>query len=435
MTFRTLSGTSLFATFVFLMASTARADNAAQARYHDDLARGHYAADHYDLALREFFLEQQLAPNPRILFNIAVCFEALDRDDEAFTFYADYLADPSDTDSGRRTHATAAVARLSSRVARVSVTTNPPGASIYVDRRELGAYGVSPRTVALEPGRHRVWVELDGYHLAEANLTIRGGGQEVFNVQLERIVAPLVVVAREGSTVQVIDDTGAVVATATGRLEASLPPAIYEVRVLATGHRAWSGTVRVLENTGATLDPPLESLPEPTGELTVTANSLGAVVNLDGQVAGFAPVVLTDLSVGRHAIVVHREGMLDWTSEVEIEDGRRTWTTVTLEEPGHITRSPAAYIVGASGIASTLASVIMFGIARARYNDYEDSLTNSAGTSSSPRSLYDTGRRIDIAATSLLAAGIVQVGIGTTLYFTTRREVVRPSTGSSQVSE
>src|SRR4051812_40865303 len=46
---------------------------------------------------------------------------------------------------------------------RLAVTSDPPGAAVYVDLKAAGQRGVTPVVVPTSPGRHRVFVELDGY--------------------------------------------------------------------------------------------------------------------------------------------------------------------------------------------------------------------------------------------------------------------------------
>src|SRR5207249_3900374 len=46
---------------------------------------------------------------------------------------------------------------------RLAVTSEPPGAAVYIDLKAAGVRGVTPVVIATSPGRHRVFVELDGY--------------------------------------------------------------------------------------------------------------------------------------------------------------------------------------------------------------------------------------------------------------------------------
>ena len=54
------------------------------------------------------------------------------------------------------------------KVAVLRIVTNPPGATVYIDRRDLGPRGTSPRLLGLAPGRYKIIVDLAGYLPAES---------------------------------------------------------------------------------------------------------------------------------------------------------------------------------------------------------------------------------------------------------------------------
>ena len=101
----------------------------------------------YRTALQHYLASQRLAPNKNVVFNIALCFERLDRFPEAYRYYADYLA--SDLAEDERTVAREAVERIRPRVALIRVETSPAGAIVYLDRRDLGARGRAPIVLAV----------------------------------------------------------------------------------------------------------------------------------------------------------------------------------------------------------------------------------------------------------------------------------------------
>ena len=173
------------------MAHQQRADTAAQARFHDELARDHYRARRFDAALREFFLEQRISPNPRIAFNIALCFQELGRHEEAFQYFQEYLAS-QDEDAERRNYPARTLEESKQNLALVRVDSDPT-AAIYIDRRELGSYGTTPKLVAVTPGPHQVSVEREGYRTASGTVEARKG--EVIELKLtpERILGQLVI--------------------------------------------------------------------------------------------------------------------------------------------------------------------------------------------------------------------------------------------------
>jgi len=412
-------------------ASVARADDAAQARYHDDLARGHYADGRFELAIREFFLEQRIAPNPRIVFNIALCFEELGRVDDAFVFFSDYLAS-DDADAERRQLATAALARVSPRVAQVYVTSEPPGAPIYVDRAELGSFGTTPRTIALPPGAHSVWVEPVGFSRAGTQLTARVGARVEATLRATRVVAPLVVEGPANGRAEVKDADARVVASGALPLRVELPPSSYEVRVDCRGFETWTGLARVRERTTTQVTATPVALPMVTGELTVTSNVPGAIIEVDGRPAGFAPSVLDGLRPGPHRLRVRQEGLVEWSGPVEVRADQRTWLTVTLEEPAQRERSPWTYVVGGLGAASTVTAVVLAVLASSAHSDFEAQRGNAPADALDAR---DRGLSLATAADVLGITGLVSLGASVLLWFLTEHEVSRPSRASASTPD
>lgn len=64
----------------------------------------------------------------------------------------------------------------------VQVSSDPPGAVVIVDEGRFG--GVSPASIALPPGIHRLQIRKEGYHDLEASVEVVAGGRIPFEVNL-----------------------------------------------------------------------------------------------------------------------------------------------------------------------------------------------------------------------------------------------------------
>jgi tetratricopeptide (TPR) repeat protein len=124
------------------------ADLAEEAELHFSLAVERYKVADYSGALEHLLASNRLAPNKNVQFNIARTYEKLEQFNQAYRHYADYLQ--VEADPAQRKIATESLARIAPKVALVDVVTDPPGATVYVDRRELGARG---RTLVTWPWR------------------------------------------------------------------------------------------------------------------------------------------------------------------------------------------------------------------------------------------------------------------------------------------
>jgi hypothetical protein len=426
-----------------ILATTAmaRADDAEEARFHDELGRQHYDAHRFDQALREFFEVARLAPSPRTTFNIAVCFDLLHREDDAYLFFREYMAS-DDTDAERHTFATTALARLGARVARVSVTSQPSGAQIYVDQRDHGSYGATPRVLALPPGDHTITVERDGYRSVTVTVTARQGEEVLAAGTLEQIVGTLHVASSQGGNVVVREAGGPTLAQGAAPLDASLPPGLYELEVQHDGYHAFTSVARVTAEARTDVQVALEALPPPTGDLTITSSAAGAVIRLDGEPAGFAPTLLSGLSLGEHRVQLEHPGLQTYEGSVSIEENSRGWLTVSLEEPPTTDRSPATWIVGGLGIACLLAGAITGGFAVQTHDQFLAAQTaanmssmTGVAPSTTPRQYRDLGLALDTSTDVLLATGLVAVAVAVVLYFVTEFTSTRESRATFSAGE
>jgi len=108
----------------------------------DAFRRGDFTA-----ALEHFLASNRLVPNRNVMFNIALAYEKLGKFAEAYRYYVDALRGEGDTQTIKQLEA--AIERISPRVAVVEVNAQPPGAVVYLERRDLGSVGTTPARLGL----------------------------------------------------------------------------------------------------------------------------------------------------------------------------------------------------------------------------------------------------------------------------------------------
>ena len=401
---------------VLTVAPSARADAAAMSRFYYELGTREYAARRYEGALEQFFSAERLSPSPRTVYNVGLCFLQLRRDEDAYLFLSEYLDGTDDADGAaqRREFAESTLRQLEHRVARVVVQSDPPGARIYVDQREHGVWGVTPRTLALSVGPHTIRVELEGYRIAEAEVTARSGQSADVSLSPERILGSLRVESTVQGHVRVLDAQGHAAAEGETPMQASLVPASYRVEIEAEGHRLVARDVRVVADYGRRLRVEPEPLPPPRASLTVTADVENAVVEIDGSPVGFTPLAASSLSVREHHVIVTAPGRVPWEGDVTTVAGRQTWVRVRLSERP---RSRGALVWGLGGAgAAFLVAGAASGVAALRAHSQFASRFGELDQGDL-RGLRARGRRLGFTADSLLAAGVVLVGASLLLRF------------------
>lgn len=155
----------------------------AQVRFHRGLQL--YDEDNYQAALVEFRRAYELAPVFRVLYNIAQVQYQLQDYAGALRSFERYLRDGGDRiEPARRAQVEKDIETLRARVGSLSITTNEPGAEVYVDdvlvgRAPLGA------PVLVSAGARRVTARLDGFVPMTRKVDVAGG--DALSLRLELV--------------------------------------------------------------------------------------------------------------------------------------------------------------------------------------------------------------------------------------------------------
>ncbi|MDR0965576.1 MAG: PEGA domain-containing protein [Myxococcales bacterium] len=277
-----------------------------------------YKIREYEEALVEFFHSNRLVRNASTLINIARCYEQLRKFNEAFRYYDEYLAEVSDP--AARKIAEDSIQRLAPRMATLRIETTPPGAEIYIDRKNLGSLGVTPKTLAIDPGKTTVILALPGHREVTQQVNLVLGTQARLESDLEFITGTLVLDGSpEGAKVHL--NTGA-----DDELLCTLPcekvmaPGNHILSIAAEGHYSMQLPVAITPDARTTLTVDLQALPPVMGALHVTANRDGALVSVNDLAIGITPNVVHTLPVGTHKIRVTMRGMQPFEQEVVIKE-------------------------------------------------------------------------------------------------------------------
>lgn len=309
-------------------------DLAEEADLHFNRAIGHYQAGEFDQALEYLLRSNRLVPNRNVAFNIARCYEQLERFDEAFRHYHDVFV--AETDPEGKANARAAIERIRPRVALLEVQTDPPGAEIFIDREDLGARGRSPQTLALPSGDHAVIVALEGYEPARVDtVTLARGGSQKVDLKLERILGTVSVQGEPAGATVRLEGSEQSLGAVPG--EFPLPPGQQVLIVEAEGHET-SRLPIVIEARKTTRTE--IALPLVTGRIVVDGDEAGALIEIDGAARGFIPEVVEDVPIGAHTVTVRLPGYAVYSVEVEVEPRAESRVYATLE--------PLNEVVGAS---------------------------------------------------------------------------------------
>ena len=153
-------------------------------------ARGTQRTTLLQRSLEAYVDSLRIVRSRNALFNAAIVLGELGRNDESFNYFGEYLR-IEELPAADREDATRRRDALRNEVAVLQVTTEPEGALLWVDRKDLAPRGETPIELALPPGEHRTFVEKDGYTSVERTQNAVRGQTVVLELSLAPIpVAP-----------------------------------------------------------------------------------------------------------------------------------------------------------------------------------------------------------------------------------------------------
>jgi outer membrane receptor for ferrienterochelin and colicins len=293
----------------------ARADGEAdEAELHFQRGAESYRRGDYTDALEHFLASNRLSPNRNVQFNIARAFEQLNRFPEAYRYYVGALEGENDPQVKKDVEA--AITRVGPKVAVLDVSTTPPGATLYLDRKDLGSVGTSPDRIGVPAGTYTVIAELGGHEIARSErMKVSIGSKTPVKLDLVRIVGKVQVRGQEGLEVHVGDE--AAPPTCTTPCDFDLPPGTHvlyftSVEAVSVAPRQ----VQVTAKKSVTVTASVERL---TGSLVVSSDEPNALVEVDGNPMGFTPAVIPAVTVGKRRVRVSLRGYKPYETEVSIE--------------------------------------------------------------------------------------------------------------------
>lgn len=279
----------------------------------------------YEDALLHFMQSNRLSPNPTTAGNVGHTFAAMRRYPEAYRWYAlaQSLANEPLPELDQ------AMRAIVDKVVLVKLASDPPGARIYVDRKDLGSVGTTPTTIALPPGSYTFIFEADSHvdFVSQSyGLTRLGSATEV-EADLVVITGRVKVEGAEGATVHLGSDTGP--ALCTTPCEIDLPIGQQLLFYKKEGYRSQPTLIQVGEHQTVAVSAELLQV---TGSIRIEADQRGALVRVDGIDRGFTPTVINGVPAGTRTVEVVKPGFQIWKIEVDVpKDGQLDLGRVRLQ--------------------------------------------------------------------------------------------------------
>jgi hypothetical protein len=230
----------------------------------------------------------------------------------------------------------------------VLIRSTPPGADVFIDGTEFGAFGQTPLETRLFTGQHVIEVRSTFYAPSTQVVSVavprRGEAVPTYSFELERLQVPVSVsVEPLTANVTYIGEDGVSMRLGLGGFEGELPAGPGSFIVQQGGRDRTIEVVLVpLEDEVARFelfleDPAVNTRQEiRVGTLAVESELLFGDIYIDGARVGSAPGrVERDVTPGPHRIEVRRDGYVPFIREVNVSADRETVVVVnTLERAG-----------------------------------------------------------------------------------------------------
>ncbi len=102
----------------------------------------------------------------------------------------------------------------------------------------------------------------------------------------------------------------------------NLEPGTYQLRLTKSGYQDWQQEVTVSSDKTIEIFVNLTLLSPAMGEIKLTSTPSGASVFLDDSLKGVAPIIISNVPVGKHIIKVTKSGYQDWQQEITVSSDK-----------------------------------------------------------------------------------------------------------------
>jgi hypothetical protein len=383
-------------------------------------------AGRYPEALVLFQEAYALKPVPAMLKNIAVVHESMGNLPAAVDNYSRYL-ESSPKDAEKINEAVAALKRtLATTWATVDLTTDPPGAQVWIGSKAGPPRGTTPFQLQVAAGKQTLILEKPGFQMVTRPITLSPGRTTPVGIALPPLMPILVVRSAPVGAEVVID--GRVVGKTPFNQAVLGGKRTLEVRLGGHAPHQREILLEAVHTAAAPLVVDVQlSEQAATGLLALTIDRPGSQILVDGQPVGVSPLASPlSLPQGLHKLEVRPDdGGRAHEEMVTITAGSTTSTEVTLggvpvEAPAGqgISGRTWSYVIMGTG-AAVLATGGVFGLlANSANGDLEDCRkSESCARTTAELDKADAVKSKALLTDIMLGSGLAIAGAGLAVFF------------------
>lgn len=199
-----------------------------------------------------------------------------------------------------------------------TVTSNPPGAALFIDGKEMGP---TPWSGGVLPGVHKLLVTLPGYSKEERKVELYGDRDADVAIALARLPGP--------ARVQVETDPAGASVVIDGKpagdtpFTAEISAGEHQLQVAKDGYRSVAQDMSLEANQQLSLKLALQEASNAAVPpvIAVATNPSGAQLFIDGKLAGVTPIRAKS-TPGAHEVKIVLEGYVTRTGKVNLPNSK-----------------------------------------------------------------------------------------------------------------
>ncbi len=243
-----------------------------------------YADKDFNNAIVKFQKAHEIAADPRLLWNIAVCEKNLRRYSRMLRTIRRYQTEAASLlTPDEKTQAAEIIKTVESFVSALKLTSTEGGADVYVDDDKLGTTPLA-EPIMVDVGKRRIRVVKAGFRDAVRELEVVGGGEILLDVPLDKDI--------HHGRLQVFagpEDVISLYGKAVGRerWEGSVPSGGHTLKVSAMGMTPYQSEVVIADEKLRRVDVTLTPLPRTDTTKTVLWVAGGVVLAAGAAVGGY----------------------------------------------------------------------------------------------------------------------------------------------------
>jgi len=249
-----------------------------------EAAKALFRHDDFAGALLKFQQAHDASRDPRLLWNMAVCAKNLRRYTKVLELVESYLQEGGELlADADRTEAEAFSAAVQAFVSMVALTSEPPGAKVFIDDAEVGTTPLAA-PLRVDMGTRRIRASKPGFKDSVRTEEIPGGTRLELAIKLEPEVRVARVLVTAGDKDSIAFDGKA---QAVGRWVSAVPEGPHRLRVSAPGKKTYESSIELRAGETRTIHVGLEPEVQKGGAPTWVWIAGGAVVVAGAVVGGY----------------------------------------------------------------------------------------------------------------------------------------------------